>query len=139
MRLKKRSSSKVCLLLAAVLVASACANTSPDAVAYRTIGTIGVTANTAAKGWGDYVRAKGRCSDAQIPGCVSTVLERKVMDAWDKYQQALDVAERAITAWKAVAAANPNADPASLNAAVHAVSDAVSALVGIVALYTGGK
>ncbi len=135
-----RKSSRAAPALILILLMAACASTTPDAVAYRSIGTIGVTANTAAKVWGDYVRAKGRCSDTPpLVGCVPTKLEVQVMADWQKYQDALDVAQKAIAAWKAIAAANPTADPTSLNAAVRAVSDAVASLVGIVASLTGGK
>jgi hypothetical protein len=146
MRTAKRIAVPV-LLLALIV---ACANTAPDAVAYKSIGAVGVTANTAAKGWGDYVRAKGRCVTqpnttaipptlGDPPGCVALKLETKVAAAWDTYQKALDVAEKAVAAWKALAVSNPNADPAIFNTAVQAVADAASALAGVVLELTGGK
>ena len=90
---------KKIVMLLAVICAVAVGCATLETTAYRGIGSVAVTVDTAMQAWGDAVRA----------GQVTPVQEAVVKDAYGKYQSAMRTAHAAMTAYKLSAGQNKNA------------------------------
>jgi hypothetical protein len=88
---------KIAMFLA-VLCAVAIGCATLETTAYRSIGSVAVTVDTAMQAWGDAVRA----------GDVTPAQEAVVKSAYLKYQSAMRTANAALTAYKLSAGQNKN-------------------------------
>ena len=79
-------------LLGSLLVAC---KTAPEVVVYQSINATGEFALAALNGWADYCR-----SVENTPQRVTLAKHLEVKAVWDKYRAALDVAEKAVYAYK---------------------------------------
>lgn len=107
------------IFLAGILIfgtASGC-KTSPEDIAYKTVGTINITASSAMEGWLDYKNSRTNVPPAQIAA---------VKAAWDKFYAANQAAKVAIVAFKT------NTDTNALNKSIAVVSAAQAEVIGLV-------
>ena len=114
------------LTAAATLCFSGCQNTSPQAVAYRTEGTLTTTVNTAMQAWADYVHTYPQ-PQSQID---------QVKGAYQKYFDAQMAAKGAVEAYIA------NSTPGNSNAVAQttaAVSESAAAILDLVRQLTNNQ
>jgi hypothetical protein len=107
------------LLLLAFFVAS-CKTTTPEQVAYRTIGTIVHSVDGAMKGWGDWVR-NGHASAAQ---------QVQVQTSYERYQAVMRVARSVM----GTVTTRPESQ-AYIESAVEAAQNAADELLAVISKF----
>lgn len=110
-----------CLLLCAALPQVGCKSLNKNA--YRTVGTVQISAEAAMEVWKDYVKAKNPPLE----------LKQRVKDAFVKYQAATAVA---IDAARAYSVSDLPSNKSRLDIAMNAASTSLSDLVTLVQVFT---
>ncbi len=103
------------LLATSLICFTACKN--PELAAYRTIGGVAATVETAMTAWGDWVKAKRATPDDEV----------RVKAAYVKYQAAMKVAEQSVKT-----ARNLPPGTASYAAIVSILSESADPLVALI-------
>lgn len=105
---------------------SGCGST-PEATATHLAGTTVATVDSAMQAWGDWVRA-GNATQAQMDA---------VKAAYAKYYAAATASDKALEAYVAAKASNPNADRSTYTAAIAAAQSAQSELLNLITVFKG--